>query len=235
VCGRRDQASQALSSRLTAQPVRALYPRFCGHQTRARLDGPAHFAASACVRGDRAGRDAGRGLRRPLQLALGRPTPHHIPAGLVGPSGASPHAVPDLEHALAGALEFRRFAHPAGARRAIRRQEIYTALVLTHHPPRLLVATAASASVSRLMEQTVQKVTAAGGPRIQVVDIVPLPASDPNGLTVFYVTLAATIVGFLAMFQLRTNAGTVSRRACSRSSCSWRSGPASLSRVRHRP
>jgi hypothetical protein len=146
-------------------------------------------------------------------LALGRPTPHHIPAGLVGPSRASPHAVPDLEHALAGAVEFRRFAHPREARRAIRRQEIYTALVLTHDPPRLLIATAASASVARLMEQTVQKVTAAGGPRIQVVDIVPLPSSDPNGLTVFYVTLAATIAGFLTMFQQRANAGALSMRA----------------------
>jgi hypothetical protein len=143
-------------------------------------------------------------------LALGRPTPHHIPAGLVGPTAASPHAVPDLERALAGAVQFRRYAHPRDARAAIRRQEIYTALVLTHHPPRLLIATAASASVSRLMQGTVQKVTAAGGPRIQVVDIVPLPASDPNGLTVFYVTLAATIAGFLTMFQLRANAGGLS-------------------------
>jgi hypothetical protein len=146
-------------------------------------------------------------------LALGRPTPHHIPAGLVGPSRASPHAVPDLEHALAGAVEVRRFAHPRGARRAIRRQQIYTALILTHHPPRLLVASAASASVARLLEQTAQKVTAAGGPRIQVVDLVPLPASDPNGLTVFYVTLAATIAGFLTMFQLRANASSLSMRA----------------------
>jgi hypothetical protein len=146
-------------------------------------------------------------------LALGRPTPHHIPAGLVGPSAASPHAVPDLEHALSGSLELRRFAHPRDARRAIRRQEIYTALVLTHRPPRLLVASAASASVARLMEGTVQKVTAAGGPRIQVVDLVPLPASDPNGLTVFYVTLAATIAGFLTTFQLRANAGALSVRA----------------------
>ena len=55
-------------------------------------------------------------------LALGRPTPHHIPVGLVGPSRDSPHAVPDIEHALGGAAEVRRFSHPRGARRAIRRR-----------------------------------------------------------------------------------------------------------------
>jgi hypothetical protein len=147
-------------------------------------------------------------------LALGRPTPHHIPAGLVGAARLdAPRTERDFEHALAGALAFHRYPSPAAARRALERQQIYTALVLTHRQPRLLIASAASASVARVMEQAVARVTAAGGPRVRVVDVVPLPASDPSGLTAFYVTLAATIAGFLTMFQLRANAGSLTLRS----------------------
>ena len=41
----------------------------------------------------------------------------------------------------------------------------------------------------------------------------PLPAGDPQGLVPFYVTLAATIMGFISMFQLRANAAPLSLRA----------------------
>ena len=51
----------------------------------------------------------------------------------------------------------------------------------------------------------------AGGP-LEVIELHPLPPSDPEGLVSFYVTLAATILGFVTMFQLRANAPGLSLR-----------------------
>lgn len=45
-----------------------------------------------------------------------------------------------------------------------------------------------------------------------VVDAHPLPPSDPQGLTTFYVALAATFLGFLTIFQLKTHIGKVPLR-----------------------
>src|SRR5206468_7516619 len=39
-----------------------------------------------------------------------------------------------------------------------------------------------------------------------IVDAHPLPPNDPQGLDIFYLVLAATIVGFVTMFQIRANA-----------------------------
>jgi hypothetical protein len=41
---------------------------------------------------------------------------------------------------------------------------------------------------------------------VRVVDLHPLPSTDPRGLSAFYVTIAATILGFVPVFQLRANA-----------------------------
>jgi hypothetical protein len=77
----------------------------------------------------------------------------------------------------------------------------------------LFVASAASTSVARVLEQAAQKVpTWAGGP-LQIVDLHPLPPTDPQGLASFYATLAATTLGFVTMFQLRANAESLSLRA----------------------
>jgi hypothetical protein len=48
---------------------------------------------------------------------------------------------------------------------------------------------------------------------LRVRDAAPLPPGDPEGLVVFYTTLAATIIGFLTMFQLRANAKGLPLRA----------------------
>ena len=44
------------------------------------------------------------------------------------------------------------------------------------------------------------------GLRLYIVDLHPLPPTDPQGLVSFYVTLASSILGFVTMFQLRANA-----------------------------
>ncbi|HWE11286.1 MAG TPA: hypothetical protein VG325_18195 [Solirubrobacteraceae bacterium] len=146
-------------------------------------------------------------------LALDRPTPHHIPAALVGDRVGHVALVRAFDAATNGGVDLRPYASLARARRAIDEQRIYGALVLTDHRPRMLVASAAGTSVARVLEQAAQQVPAATGGPVKVVDLHPLPPTDPQGLASFYVTIAATILGFVTMFQLRANAAGLSLRA----------------------
>jgi hypothetical protein len=142
-------------------------------------------------------------------LALGRPAPRHISAALVGPD--TPVAG-QLVAATGGSLDLRPYPSLAAALSDVHQQRVYAVLVTEADPPRLMVASAAGMSVARVLEQAAQKVVAPAGPP-RITDVRPLPRTDPQGLVSFYVTLAATILGFVSMFQLRANAGDLSLRA----------------------
>jgi hypothetical protein len=145
-------------------------------------------------------------------LALGRATPHHITVGLVGNPAQRPELLRALVRATHGGLTFRRYASAAAAEEAIGQQATYAALVLGPGRPRLLISSASGASVARVLEQVAGQVTQTTGQPLRIVDLHPLPPSDPQGLVSFYVTLAASIVGFTTMFQLRANAPELSLR-----------------------
>ena len=146
-------------------------------------------------------------------LALGRPTPHDIPAAVVGHPARDPGVIHALEAATGNGLRLTPYPSLARAKHAIDEQRIYTALTLTGPRPRLFVASAAGTSVARVMEQAAQAVPARAGGPLPISDLHPLPPTDPQGLASFYATLAATILGFVTMFQLRAHAGSLSLRA----------------------
>ena len=135
-------------------------------------------------------------------LALGDPVPRRIDAALVGDPAAEPHTVAAVQRVARGSLAFRGYASVAAALRAIDRQQVYAVLDLTPTRPTLYVASAAGASVARVLEQI-----SAADPRVRVVDTHPLARSDPSGVDVFYLMLVTTIIGFLSVMQVRTNAG----------------------------
>jgi hypothetical protein len=131
-------------------------------------------------------------------LALDRPTPRDIPAGLVVyPSTRL--AAAGLEARTDGGLAFRPYPTTAAVENAIGRQQIYAGVVPHGPGARLLVASAAGSSVARVLEE-------AAGTRLPVVDVRPLEEGDLSGLLSFYLTLAATVTGFVTMFQLREHA-----------------------------
>jgi hypothetical protein len=140
-------------------------------------------------------------------LALGDPVPHRIDAAVVGDPRAHASVVEAVDHAAGGELDFHPYPSVHAALRAIDAQQVYAALDLTQRTPYLYVASAAGASVARVLE----KVTAAD-PRVRVVDTHPLPSSDPEGLDLFYLMLVATILGFLTVFQVRANAAGLGLR-----------------------
>lgn len=144
-------------------------------------------------------------------LALARPTPHHIPAGIVEGARIEPTLVQALERNLNGALDFRSYS-AARAKHALATQQIFGMLRRDRGRPELAVAGAAGVQVARDLEQAANAVPASDGGPLRTVDTHPLPSSDPNGLSAFYVTIAATLLGFVTMFQLRANAPGVSSR-----------------------
>jgi hypothetical protein len=146
-------------------------------------------------------------------LALGRPTPHNIPAGVVGNQAAEVPLIAALKSATGHGLALQPFPSAAAAQRAIAEQRIYAALLLAGQRSELLIASAAGTSVARVLEQAANAVAQRDAGSLPVRDLHPLPAGDPQGLVSFYATLAATILGFVTMFQLRANAPQLSLRA----------------------
>ena len=135
-------------------------------------------------------------------LALGDPVPHRIDAALVGDPTQHAQTLAAVEQVAGGSLAFRPYESVAEARDAIDRQRVYAALDLTSARPTLYVASAAGASVARVLERV-----SATDPAVRVVDTHPLSTSDPNGVDIFYLMLVGTIIGFLTVFQVRANAG----------------------------
>jgi hypothetical protein len=140
-------------------------------------------------------------------LALGDPVAHRIDAAVVGDASAHGDVVAQIERVAGGGVDFHPYPSLADALRAIDRQQVYAALDVSQATPHLYVASAAGASVARVLEGTT-----AADPQLRVVDTHPLPPSDPAGLDIFYLVIAATIIGFLTVFQVRTNASGLSLR-----------------------
>ena len=134
-------------------------------------------------------------------LALGDPVPHRIDAALVGDPTSHPRTVDAVERVARGGLVFHRYPSVPAAVHAIDEQDVYVALDLTSTRPTLYVASAAGASVARVLERI-----STADPTVRVVDTHPLGTADPNGLETFYLMLATTIVGFTTVFQVRANA-----------------------------
>jgi hypothetical protein len=140
-------------------------------------------------------------------IALGDPVPHRIDAALVGDPTTHAGTVSSVQSVADDNLDFGRYTSVPAALRAMDEQRVYAALDLTSPRPTLYVASAAGASVARVLERI-----SAVDPTVRVVDTHPLGTTDPNGLEAFYLMLIATIVGFFTVFQTRQNAGGLSLR-----------------------
>jgi hypothetical protein len=138
-------------------------------------------------------------------LALDRPQPHNVPAGIVV-TDSTRQAAADLETRTQGGLAFRPYPTTATVKRAIEQQQIYAGLVPSGTGAQLLVATAAGSTVAHVFEQ-------AAGTQSAVMDVRPLPDGDSSGLLAFYLTLAATVTGFVTIFQLHGHASRLSLRS----------------------
>jgi hypothetical protein len=134
-------------------------------------------------------------------LALGDPVPHRIDAALVGNPQTDTRTIAAVQRVAQHSLVFRRYPSFGAAPHALDQQDAYAAVDVRSSRPTLYVASAAGASVARVLERIY-----AVDPEVRVVDRRPLGVHDPNGLEVFYLMLVSTIVGFITVFQARANA-----------------------------
>jgi hypothetical protein len=141
--------------------------------------------------------------------AMADPTPRAVPAAVQGDHEDVRRVgvfAGGLEKALGSSLQIRRYRTFAQARQAVEEQKVFA--VLRPGGPRrveLGVSSAAGASVAEVLQKSAPKVGRKTGVDVTVRDLKPLGKGDPRGLTIFYMTLAADIIGFIGAIQLSVN------------------------------
>lgn len=146
--------------------------------------------------------------------ALGRPTARRLTVAVVGGSPQQNPTAVALQQATAKGIVYDSYPTAAAAEDAVTRQHAYAVLVLGGRPPvQLELSSASGSSAARVLTQAAAAAQAQSGTVIALRDLHPLPATDPTGLAEFYLTLAATILGFVTTFQLRANAKPLNLRA----------------------
>ena len=126
--------------------------------------------------------------------ALSAPKPHEVPFGVAG--SANTLLVNRIEQQAGTALKIKTYKTEADMRDAIDQQDIFGALEVNRNEATLFVASASGAGAAKLFEGAAPGVAKRLGVKVTVKDLKPLPKSDPNGLTVFYVALGCIIYGF---------------------------------------
>jgi hypothetical protein len=141
--------------------------------------------------------------------ALHHPTPHRASIGVVGPAAVQSRAVAAFNALPGRPLDARPVASETDAVRQMRQQKLYSAFVpaLTGTQDRLLVASAASASLATAIEKTVAAVEARQGRTVAATDVVPVSSGDQGGLTSFYLAVGWCVGGYLVASILGISAG----------------------------
>lgn len=141
--------------------------------------------------------------------AMANPTPHRLPVAVVGapePPAVRAYAAA-LERRLHTELEPHRVRSYAQAVDAVEGQRVFAVLRERGDGVELGLASASGASVAELLTKEASAAARDADTEVRVSDIKPLQPGDPRGLALFYVSLAAVIVGFLGAIQLTTHAG----------------------------
>ncbi|WP_432089054.1 ABC transporter permease [Streptomyces sp. bgisy095] len=139
---------------------------------------------------------------------MANPTPRHIPTAVIGaadsPTGRT--FTEGMERALDSSLELRPYRTRAGALDAVNEQEVFAVMTVRDGRVSFDVAGASGASVAQLLVESAVEVGRATGVPVTVADVKPLQKGDPRGLALFYVSLAAVIIGFVGAIQLSVHA-----------------------------
>jgi len=130
---------------------------------------------------------------------LAAPAPHHIPLAVLAPAGADRSLDETLDALLDGALEQQTMPDRTAARQAILEQRVFGVLEYraTGIPARLELSGASGPSVAQLLSERAPRAAVASGTAVEIDDLNPLQEGDPRGLAIFYMTLAAVIIGFI--------------------------------------
>ncbi|GGP31732.1 hypothetical protein GCM10018980_67240 [Streptomyces capoamus] len=142
--------------------------------------------------------------------AMANPTPHSIPTAVTGAPDrpAARRFLDGMERALHASLKLHPYGSREDAVRAVDEQKVF-AVVDAPAAGRTItvdVSGASGATVAQVLGETAVKVARATGTPVTVRDLNPLQRGDPRGLAIFYISLAAVIVGFVGAIQLSVHA-----------------------------
>ncbi|MFG3249716.1 ABC transporter permease [Streptomyces sp. NPDC048187] len=142
--------------------------------------------------------------------SMANPTPRLIPTAVVGSyqkAGGQAYLL-GLEKALDTSVKVHPYRTRAAAHEAIEQQEVFAVFELREDGRQAVldVSGASGASVAELLARTAPAVGEKLGVRVTVRDVNPLQEGDPRGLAIFYISLAAVIIGFVGAIQLSVHA-----------------------------
>ncbi len=142
--------------------------------------------------------------------SMADPTPRSIPTAVVGSyeEARGRAYLAGLEEALNASVKVHPYAGTAEARRAVEEQEVFAIFELRDEGRRAVLdlSSASGASVAQVLAEAAPKVGQRTGVAVTVRDINPLQEGDPRGLAIFYISLAAVIIGFVGAIQLSVHA-----------------------------
>ncbi|MFF0739892.1 ABC transporter permease [Streptomyces sp. NPDC004111] len=141
--------------------------------------------------------------------SMANPTPHRIPVAVAGDPGAPQikALVAGTDLALPGSLTVTDYPTYAQAREAMDEQKAFAVLRAQGRDGLAMDLSGASgASVAQVLDETAVQVGKEAGIKVTVKDVRPLQKGDPRGLALFYISLAAVIIGFVGAIQLSVHA-----------------------------
>jgi hypothetical protein len=125
------------------------------------------------------------------------PKPHRLPFGVIGTPQVVGAVTASLEKGAPGAYQVHAYTSLAAAQEAILHRTVYGAL-RPAASQLLLVASAASAAVETLLQQTFMAQARAQGKSLVVRDLAPLPSSDPRGASAFSMLISLLVIGIVS-------------------------------------
>ena len=137
--------------------------------------------------------------------AMANPTPRDLPVAVTG-QGPSAAFVRVMDEQMDASLSVRHYPEYAQARAAVDEQRAFAIITLGGRRAVLDTTPASGASVARLLTKAAPAAGRAAGVPVTVRDIKPLQPTDPQGLAIFYICLAAVIIGFVGAIQLNVHA-----------------------------
>ncbi|MEV6963235.1 ABC transporter permease [Streptomyces sp. NPDC051207] len=142
--------------------------------------------------------------------SMADPAPHSIPVAVVGPyeRGDGRTFLDGMEEALNASVKVRPYPGAGPARAAVEEQEVFAVFDVRRGGRSVAVelSGASGATVAEVLGDAAAAVGRETGVTVTVRDIKPLQEGDPRGLALFYVSLAAVIIGFVGAIQLSVHA-----------------------------
>ncbi|MET8954222.1 ABC transporter permease [Streptomyces sp. NPDC004393] len=142
--------------------------------------------------------------------AMANPTPHTVPIAAIGAwdQEQGRRFVAEMEKGLSTSLKVRAYDSYRAAKEAVDDQTVFAVLDVPSHGDAITldVSGASGASVAQVLTATAAEVGKATGVPVTVRDIKPLQRGDPRGLAIFYISIAAVIIGFVGAIQLNVHA-----------------------------